>query len=588
MLQCQWTLIHIETKEQALEMQKRYESVAPTVGAFDTETTGLHIILDKPFLFQFGFIDLNNMRGYAYAVDIEQTPALAQSVIKFWQTKLAPRLKIYLGHNIKFDLHMMTNYGMPYKEPNVSDTMFYIRYAHDALTPQNGGPPLGLKEYAAQYIDISAKSHEKLLDVEKSNIAKELNLQLRQRFKKKYTAAQLKDMFKDPTFDIEDLPADMQQDYKDWLQYDVPLYIQPKVRNLVEPDMIPYNKLNRKNLIQYALYDIVWTCEIYLATCCVAENRGNTKGIIIENQLIYPLYEMERVGFKVDVEYIKESQLKLKQYIRKRRARLYEIAGQKLAIGQHQLIKDLFKNKFSIALPSTSNEKLESLHSDLIRTKAHPEAIEFIELIEELRTMEKWYSVYIMRFIKDLRNTDRLYTTINQVGTVSGRVTSDFQQFPKAGIKTKDGEELFKPRRMVQVSGEDYDGIVYLDYSQIELRFQALYTILVGHPDLNLCRAYMPYKCHNTKGVSFDYTNPEHIKAWNDIWYLDENPEQQWTPTDVHGATTKAAFDIDESHPDFHDLRYIGKRVNFAKLILTNSVNFVIIMVEVLLCYYNV
>ena len=34
---------------------------------------------------------------------------------------------------------------------------------------------------------------------------------------------------------------------------------------------------------------------------------------------------------------------------------------------------------------------------------------------------------------------------------------------------------------------------------------------------------------------------------------------------DVHGATTKVAFDIDESHPDFHRLRYIGKRVNFAK-----------------------
>ena len=588
MLKCQWTLIHIQTEEQASEMQKQFNSVLPNVGAFDTETTGLHIIQDKPFLFQFGFIDLKNMRGYAYAVDIEQTPSLAYSVIKQWQSELAPKLNIYLGHNVKFDLHMMTNYGLPYLENNISDTMFYIRYAHDALTPQNGGPPLGLKDYAAQYIDISAKSHEKLLDVEKSNIAKELNLQLRQRLKKKYTAAQIKEMFKDPIIDIEDLPEDIQNDYKDWLQYDVPLYIQPKIRNLVEPNMIPYNKLNRKNLIKYALYDIVWTCEIYLATCCVAENRKNTKGIMIENQLIYPLYEMERVGFKVDVEYIKNARIKLKQYIKQRRKRLYEIAGQEFAIGQHQVIKTLFKNKFDIEIASTSNDNLEHLHSNLIRAKAHPDAIEFIELIEELRTLEKWYSVYIMRFIKDLRNTDRLYTTINQVGTVSGRVTSDFQQFPKNGIKTKDGEELFKPRRMVQVSGGDYDGIVYLDYSQIELRFQALYTILVGHPDLNLCRAYMPYQCHNAEGVPFDYNNPEHIKAWHKDWYLDENPEQKWTPTDVHGATTKAAFGIDETHPDFHDLRYIGKRVNFAKLILTNSVNFVIIMVEALLCYYNV
>ena len=65
MLKCQWTLIHIQTEEQASEMQKQFNSVQPNVGAFDTETTGLHIIQDKPFLFQFGFIDLKAMRGYA-------------------------------------------------------------------------------------------------------------------------------------------------------------------------------------------------------------------------------------------------------------------------------------------------------------------------------------------------------------------------------------------------------------------------------------------------------------------------------------------------------------------------------------------
>ena len=127
MLKCQWTLIHIQTEEQASEMQKQFNSVLPNVGAFDTETTGLHIIQDKPFLFQFGFIDLKAMRGYAYAVDIEQTPSLAYSVIKQWQSELAPKLKIYLGHNVKFDLHMMTNYGLPYMENNISDTIFYIR-----------------------------------------------------------------------------------------------------------------------------------------------------------------------------------------------------------------------------------------------------------------------------------------------------------------------------------------------------------------------------------------------------------------------------------------------------------------------------
>ena len=45
------------------------------------------------------------------------------------------------------------------------------------------------------------------------------------------------------------------------------------------------------------------------------------------------------------------------------------------------------------------------------------------------------------------------------------------------------------------IKSPGYKGIAYLDYSQVELRLQALYTILVGSPDLNLCRAYMPYEC---------------------------------------------------------------------------------------------
>lgn len=174
-----------------------------------------------------------------------------------------------------------------------------------------------------------------------------------------------------------------------------------------------------------------------------------------------------------------------------------------------------------------------------------------------------------MRFIKDLQNSDRLYTTINQVGTVSGRVTSDFQQFPKDAIKTIDGRELFAPRKMIHATGGQYDSIIYLDYSQIELRFQALYTILVGHPDMNLCRAYMPYQCHIVCGkekIPFNFNEPNCIKhAYDKDWYLDEAPEIKWKATDVHGATTKAAFDIDESDPEYKHLRYVGKRVNFAK-----------------------
>lgn len=569
MLKLNWTNVTITTNKQANAMVNLFNELKPKVGGFDTETTGLNIILDTPFFFQFGFIDNDLKNGYTFAVDIQKQPKLAKAVIKAWN-KLAEELEIYLAHNIKFDLNMLINYGEPYTKENVSDTQFYIRLANDALTPANGGPPLGLKDYTARYIDRSAKTHEKLLSAEKTAITKQLHCQLKQRLAglkyndKNYTLGTLKDIFKDPIVDYTDLPEDAKRVYLQWLHEDVPLYLQPKVHGLIDSSQIRYDTLDRKLLTKYAHYDIVYLLEVYLQTAPIVKARGNAEALKMENDIIYPLLEMERVGFFIDKEYLEESRVRMKNYIKERRKRLQELAREQYTIGQHAKIKQTL-NYMDVYINSTNATELDLILSDLKRSNDNPNAIEFIEVLQELRTLEKWYSAYIIRFQKDLWNTDRIYTQINQVGAVSGRVTSDFQQFPKAAITTKDGEELFAPRRMVKVTGGDYIGIVYLDYSQIELRLQALYTILVGHPDTNLCRAYMPYNCVNAQGVLFNYKNPDHIHNWNGEWFYKENPKEHWVATDVHGATTTAAFGITKEDPTFHDLRYIGKRVNFAK-----------------------
>jgi DNA polymerase-1 len=575
MLQYHWNTTHIVTNQQANDMVKLFKECNPDICAFDTETTGLHIALDKPFLFQFGWICNDKLEGYAFAVDIEKQPDLSKQVIKIWH-KLVSGAKKYLGHNVKYDMHMLINLGLPYTTENVSDTMFYIRYAHDALHQSEGGPPLGLKDYAAKYIDRSAKSHEKLLDQEKTDIAKTLNNMLKRRLSscripkglnyKSFTLSALNELFKDPIAEVQDFPDDIQQAYLDWKTKDLPLYLQSRVTQLVESTQIAYNTLNRDNVIKYAIYDIVWTLEIYAQCAPVIKARQQQAGIQMEESLIFPLIEMERVGFKANKQYLETCRQNLKQYIIEQRTKLFELTQKEFSIGQHETIKDILINDFNVNLTATNASELDLILSNLIIENKDNPAIKVIQLIQELRTLEKWYSAYITRFLKDLTFTDRLYTTINQVGTVSGRVTSNFQQFPRDPIVKEDGTELFHPRRMVEITGGDYDGIVYCDYSQIELRFQAMYTILVGSPDLNLCRAYMPYKCHLKDGTQFDYTNPELIKRWKEEWYLDENPDERWEPTDVHGATTTAATGLKKGDEGFKEARYaIGKRTNFAK-----------------------
>jgi len=574
MLRCTWTNIHITTNQQANQMINLFQEINPSVGAMDTEADGLHIISSQPFLFQCGFIHPTKNEGYTFIVDIEKQPNLAHAVIKAW-LKLAETLDIFLAHNTTFDLHMLKNIGHEYITENLSDTMFYIRHANDARPKRAGGVSLGLKEYATKNIDPNAKHYEKLLKNEQSSIAKEYNLKLKQKLKnygtppakysaKSYTLSVITDMFKDPIFTVEDLPEEIKQPYLEWIN-ELPLYLQHKVVSLVDAEMISYKHLNRDNLITYAHYDIIYVLEIFLQLDPAIKARKNEIALQIDNSQIFPTFEMERTGFKADKQYIEESKTRLKNYILERRQNLFELAGRELTIGQHALIKQILNDDFNLNVTSTGAFELNQTRSQLVRNNENPTAIEIIDIIQELRTLEKWYSTYLDRFSKELKHHNYIYTTINLVGTISGRVTSDFQQFPKDPILTTEGEELFHPRKMVISTDDKYDAIVYIDYSQIELRFQAMYTILVGYPDINLCRAYMPYKCINKEGVLFDYNNPTHLQNWKGEWFLEEDPSIPWEPIDVHGVMATEISGLQPDQEGFKEARNIGKTTNFAK-----------------------
>lgn len=559
-----WTHKLIETMTDVNDMRSTFISTTPLAGGFDTETTGLHIIKDSPFLFQFGWIT-TDMQGFTYVVDIQRNYDVAMTAITWWHF-LAKQLPKYLAHNTTFDLHMLTNIGKPYTCDNISDLMIYIRLGTDAVAVKNGGAPMKLKDFAKRYIDLSAKDFEKELDTEKTTIAKVLNSKLRKRLG--WTAKQVDTFFKDKLNEATDLPPDKLKAYEEWRTLDLPVYLQNITTGAVDKDNIRYDTLSRDVVIRYGHYDIVWLLEGYYKLSRAVQARKNESGIAQEEANIYPIYNMERVGLCIDVDYLETAKVRVKEYLRNRRIDLQELAGEEIKVGQHDKLKKIIKQNYGVDVESTADDELSLLCSDLKHTGENLALVEFIETVQELRTLEKWYSTYIMRFITTLHryNLDRVYTQINQCGTVSGRVTSDFQQFPKDCIKTITGEELFHPRKMIKVdTASGFKGIVYLDYSQIELRLQAMYTILVGTPDTNLCRAYMPYKCKDAQGVLFDYNNREHIAtAYTKEWFHEED-NTLWTPLDVHGATTKAAFGITEDDENFHKLRYVGKRVNFAK-----------------------
>lgn len=575
----EWDKSSLDNKQDIIRLIKNYKKESKGILFFDTETTGLHIIKDKPFLLQLGYIDPTEKKGWVYVVEGEEL------IINTAKTMLALAKKFNVavaGHNIKYDLHMLQNLGIETSDDiNYLDTMTYIRGAHDALTVANGGPPLGLKDYCKRYIDRKAADHERLLLQQRTSIAKEYNVELKNKLYKidKYwTLKRVDDFFKDVLNSVDTLPNNVRPAYIEWYTNLPDVIRRNMTTGRVESNNIPYTMLDRDVLTEYAMFDIIYTAEVYLQCRDAIIARDNEMFLERENKMIPALVRMERCGFEMDKDYIRQATVDMADYLKTQRKKLYELVGREISVGQHAVIKNILTGTYGLSVPGTGKEDLNRIYDELKHSRPEEDVTKFIGLVQELRTLEKWYSTYLLRFVREMETSDRVYTQINQVGTVSGRVTSDFQQFPKFGIKDCYGEDLFNPRAMIKTT-PGFKGIAYLDYSQIELRVQALYTILVGHPDLNLCRAYMPYKCYavdsdpigcglyNNNMIPFDYNNPEHIKhAYDWHWYHEED-DAPWSPVDVHAATTHVAFpDIPVDSDEFKKLRgKVGKRVNFAK-----------------------
>ena len=111
MYRFQWTKTNIQSHSDFEYLKNVVHNVQPKIGALDTETDGLHIKNNKPFVIQFGFLDVPNKQGFTFVIDLENTPkSFSEEVLNYWDT-IAHSLDCYMGHNIKFDLHMLANIG---------------------------------------------------------------------------------------------------------------------------------------------------------------------------------------------------------------------------------------------------------------------------------------------------------------------------------------------------------------------------------------------------------------------------------------------------------------------------------------------
>lgn len=191
--------------------------------------------------------------------------------------------------------------------------------------------------------------------------------------------------------------------------------------------------------------------------------------------VIWPLFQMEKRGMKLDVVKLKQMGDDLSREVEQIEQEMYLLAGiQFNPASPAQLSEVLFT---TLGLPTAGIKKGKSGHStgqkelDKLRS-LHP----IIELIERYRELSKLMSTYIEALPKLVDGQGLLHTTFNQDVASTGRLSSTNPNLQNIPVRTELGRQIrqaFVPR----------DGRVFVsaDYSQFELRLAA---VLAGDDDL--------------------------------------------------------------------------------------------------------
>lgn len=542
-------------------MVEMFEKDQPMMVTLDSETTGLHIKKDQPFMWVFGWLTPRDRRkpgfkGRVFA--FEHNVSILKQVLA-----LCKKAKALVGNNIKYDFHMLEN-ATPWERVmarlnNVVDCMALTRLCVDAVSDRDGGDSLGLKYITAKYIDSQAKEFEKEVKRELSRINGERREVLKALLKpyKGWGIGKIEKVFKVKTREAEggspikiytlerkqlweEIPEEVYAAYKDWME---------------EYPVATYADVDRAIMMQYIHSDGIYALELAEMAWPRMLMRGQKTVFDMEQKLLPVLFAQERVGMPVDLEYLKISNQKLDEEIRRCYRELWKLAGRFFTSSQDGVIADIFEEVNGVRPTSTDKAFLKKQGDNRIA-----------KLIMRLRRLEKWQSTYISQITEIASYDGRFYTQFNPYTAVSGRSGSNAQQFPRSRILTEAGEayedehgegsapqemEIFYPRRAFVTEGGTYDEILYFDWSQIELRVQANYTILLGRPDVNLCRAYMPLYCtHYKTGEVYSYRTSEGRKRWDETqedgktsaWLLEDGTP--WTETDVHSETAHNALVI--------------------------------------------
>lgn len=191
----------------------------------------------------------------------------------------------------------------------------------------------------------------------------------------------------------------------------------------------------------------------------------------IELPLSDVLFEMEKAGFKVDIEALNETGEKYREILSELEKEIRDLTGEsELNVNSPKQLGEVLFEKLKIAKGkktktgySTSADFLENLEDK------HP----VIPIILKYRKIQKLQSTYV-EGLKPLidKTTGLIHTSFNQTVTATGRLSSSEPNLQNIPIRDEEGNKL----RKFFVPKSSNRMIIGADYSQIELRLLAAFS----------------------------------------------------------------------------------------------------------------
>lgn len=193
----------------------------------------------------------------------------------------------------------------------------------------------------------------------------------------------------------------------------------------------------------------------------------------IEMPLLSVLARMEQNGIALDLPFLAELSQQLDVQLRQLEAEVMQVAETPFNLNSpQQLSKVLFED---LNLPSKGIKKNKTgAYSTDVKTLEklrpfHP----VIDQILEYRQLAKLKSTYVDAMPQLVnRHTGRLHTTFNQLGAITGRLSSTEPNLQNIPVRTELGRQM----RKAFVASSPELRLVSLDYSQIELRLLAHFS----------------------------------------------------------------------------------------------------------------